>query len=191
MQLSTHEWVHQCSVVWLKLVRCVGLLRNECTSVLWCDSLLTSECTYVLWCICLLTNECTSVLWCDSLLTRECTDVLWCDVSGHLQDQADQGDHVVHHGYCRPVKNTLIIRQQGLDRIITGVGHRHCVVTIPSTIVSETSKGGNCRETVQLMMMSWCLMSSDVSWHIRDKLWPMPKPHGSINLYVHGNQKAR
>ena len=25
-------------------------------------------------------------------------------------------------------------------------------------------------------------MSSDVSWHIRDKLWPVPK-HGSINLY--------
>ena len=41
-----------------------------------------------------------------------------------------------------------------------------------------------------VMMMSWCLVSSDVSWHIRDKLWPMPK-HGSINLYVHGNQKAR
>ena len=33
-------------------------------------------------------------------------------------------------------------------------------------------------------------MSSDVSWHIRDKLWPMQK-HGSIILYVHGNQKAR
>ena len=41
-----------------------------------------------------------------------------------------------------------------------------------------------------LMMMSWCLMSSDVMRHIRDKLWPMPK-HGAINLYVHGNQKAR
>ena len=41
-----------------------------------------------------------------------------------------------------------------------------------------------------LLMMSWCLMSSDVSWHIRDKLWPMPK-HGSIIFYVHGNQKAR
>ena len=41
----------------------------------------------------------------------------------------------------------------------------------------------------EMMMMKWCLMSSDVSWHIRDKLWPMPK-HGSINLYVHGNQKA-
>ena len=40
------------------------------------------------------------------------------------------------------------------------------------------------------LMMSWCLMSSDVSWHIRDKLWPMPK-HGSINLYVHENPKAR
>ena len=39
------------------------------------------------------------------------------------------------------------------------------------------------------LMMSWCLMSSDVSWHIRDKLWPMPK-HGSIILYVHGNQKG-
>ena len=40
------------------------------------------------------------------------------------------------------------------------------------------------------VMVKCCLMSSDVSWHIRDKLWPMPK-HGSINLYVHGNQKAR
>ena len=38
--------------------------------------------------------------------------------------------------------------------------------------------------------MKCCLVSSDVSWHIRDKLWPMPK-HGSINLYVLGNQKAR
>ena len=33
-------------------------------------------------------------------------------------------------------------------------------------------------------VMSWCLMSSDVIWHIRDKLWPMPK-HGSIkSTYV-------
>ena len=32
---------------------------------------------------------------------------------------------------------------------------------------------------LSVLMMSWCLMSSDVSWHIRDKLWPMPK-HGSI-----------
>ena len=31
----------------------------------------------------------------------------------------------------------------------------------------------------KMMMMSWCLMSSDVIWHIRDTLWPMPK-HGSI-----------
>ena len=33
--------------------------------------------------------------------------------------------------------------------------------------------------SIVVMMMSWCLMSSDVIWHIRDKLWPMPK-HGSI-----------
>ena len=44
--------------------------------------------------------------------------------------------------------------------------------------------------SIMMMMMKWCLMSSDVSWHIRDKLWPMPK-HGSIFFYVHGNQKAR
>ena len=49
---------------------------------------------------------------------------------------------------------------------------------------------GTLRNRVMMMMMSWCLMSSDVIWHIRDKLWPMPK-HGSIILYVHGNQKAR
>ena len=41
----------------------------------------------------------------------------------------------------------------------------------------------------QSAVVKWCLMSSDVSWHIRDKLWPMPK-HGSVNLYIHGNQKA-
>ena len=34
-----------------------------------------------------------------------------------------------------------------------------------------------------VMMMSWCLMSSDVIWHIRDKLWPMPK-HGSIKATI-------
>ena len=32
-----------------------------------------------------------------------------------------------------------------------------------------------------LLLLSWCLMSSDVIWHIRDKLWPMPK-HGSIRM---------
>ena len=35
------------------------------------------------------------------------------------------------------------------------------------------------QRTVASMLLSWCLMSSDVIWHIRDKLWPMPK-HGSI-----------
>jgi len=40
------------------------------------------------------------------------------------------------------------------------------------------------------MMMKWCLMSSDVGWHIRDKLRSMPK-NGSVNLYVQGSQKVR
>ena len=34
-----------------------------------------------------------------------------------------------------------------------------------------------------------CLMSLDVSWHVRDKLRLMHQ-HGSILLYVHGNQKG-
>ena len=50
-------------------------------------------------------------------------------------------------------------------------------------------KGAMSVYRIIMMMMSWCLMSSDVSWHIRDKLWPVLK-HSSINLYVHGNQKA-
>ena len=39
----------------------------------------------------------------------------------------------------------------------------------------------DCVETdfVDLMMMKWCLMFSDVGWHIRDKLRPVPK-HGSV-----------
>ena len=33
-----------------------------------------------------------------------------------------------------------------------------------------------------MTMMKWCLMSSYVSWHIRDKLWPMPKWWFNISL---------
>ena len=52
--------------------------------------------------------------------------------------------------------------------------HKHHIHTHTHTQASLT----------HLMMMSWCLMSSDVIWHIRDKLWPMPK-HGSIkSTYV-------
>ena len=36
----------------------------------------------------------------------------------------------------------------------------------------------------------WCLMSSDVGWHIRDKLRPM-REHGSVLFYVHRNRKVR
>ena len=62
----------------------------------------------------------------------------------------------------------------------------HCRHT--TTRFSNGTEGTDI--TMMMMMMSWCLMSSDVIWHVRDKLWPMPK-HGSIILYVHGNQKAR
>ena len=68
-----------------------------------------------------------------------------------------------------------------------------CMFSVFAKAVVDDDVGLNvlmCRQSVVMMMMSWCLLSSDVIWHIRDKLWPMPK-HGSINLYVHGNQKAR
>ena len=44
---------------------------------------------------------------------------------------------------------------------------------------SATSPFSQLLSSADRQMMKWCLMSSDVSWHIRDKLWPMPK-HGSI-----------
>ena len=47
-----------------------------------------------------------------------------------------------------------------------------------------------CPLFCKFVWMKWCLMSSDVGQHISDKLRPMPK-HGSVNLYVHGSQKAR
>ena len=39
--------------------------------------------------------------------------------------------------------------------------------------------------TLPLLLPLCCLMSSDVGWHIRDKLRPMHE-HGSILLYDHG-----
>ena len=60
----------------------------------------------------------------------------------------------------------------------------HWAIPAPDRLIRNTS------DIYRILVMSWCLMSSDVSWHIRDKLWPMPK-HGAINLYIHGNQKAR
>ena len=44
--------------------------------------------------------------------------------------------------------------------------------------------------TFTLLLLLCCLVSSDVCWHIRDKLRPMHE-HGSILLCIHGNQKSR
>ena len=44
--------------------------------------------------------------------------------------------------------------------------------------------------SVQKPSFRWCLMSSDVRWHIRDKLRPV-REHGSILLYVHGGSLGR
>ena len=63
-----------------------------------------------------------------------------------------------------------------------GSDESHFNVSVGSDGQSHKTVSTNHRPnrlTKMMMMMSWCLMSSDVIWHIRDKLWPMPK-HGSI-----------
>ena len=40
------------------------------------------------------------------------------------------------------------------------------------------------------LLLLCCLISSDVSWHIRDKLRPVCE-HSSVLLYIHRNHKAR
>ena len=41
-----------------------------------------------------------------------------------------------------------------------------------------------------LKAVKWCLMPSAMSADILGTLRPVPK-HGSINIYIHGSQKAR
>ena len=64
-----------------------------------------------------------------------------------------------------------------------GPSHVQCCFTSPETIRDREPRTSTSTLTQllssELLLLSWCLMSSDVIWHIRDKLWPMPK-HGSI-----------
>ena len=55
---------------------------------------------------------------------------------------------------------------------------------VKSTLANKTPQLRKKKKLLCNYSLSWCLMSSDVIWHIRDKLWPMPK-HGSIkSTYV-------
>ena len=58
----------------------------------------------------------------------------------------------------------------------SSTGHCGSVVWI-----IQNSEVRRCNSMKVMLLLSWCLMSSDVIWHIRDKLWPMPK-HGSIRM---------
>ena len=92
--------------------------------------------------------------------------------------------------------NTVIVTTQRLNTVTVT---RQWLNTVAVTTVNVTtqwlSHHSDChnrrtparrtRRHSMMMMMNWCLMSSDVNWRIRDKLWPMPK-HGSRILYVHG-----
>ena len=56
--------------------------------------------------------------------------------------------------------------------------------------IDVTQSNHKCMFESRLPSFRCCLMSSDVGWHIRDKLRPMHE-HGSMLLYVHGNHEAR
>ena len=57
-----------------------------------------------------------------------------------------------------------------------------------SSSAKESGGRGEFVSLILILMMKWCWLSSDVGWHIRDKLRPMPK-HSSVNLYVHGSRQ--
>ena len=76
--------------------------------------------------------------------------------------------------YCYYVSWRAILRGSGLRYgIYTLNGIPTCNTIIYHYVLIINSVA------MLLLLLSWCLMSSDVIWHIRDKLWPMPM-HGSI-----------
>ena len=89
----------------------------------------------------------------------------------------------------------VCVREREREWLFIGVFDLMCLYDVYKHGFSAVMRWDQARslesysDGMPVMMMNWCLMSSDVSWHIRDKLWPMPK-HGSIILYIHGNQKA-
>ena len=70
-------------------------------------------------------------------------------------------------------------RLQRVIKLISATRDRDCSSRWCTIKLSSKRIRSGEHITQMMMMMSWCLMSSDVIWHIRDKLWPMPK-HGSI-----------
>ena len=72
-----------------------------------------------------------------------------------------------------------------LRRYLLAIAQRlvHCAIAVSTAVFGRVTKTMSIAllltKNRDLLLLSWCLMSSDVIWHIRDKLWPMPK-HGSI-----------
>ena len=105
----------------------------------------------------------------QTVMMKKCC-LMSSDVSWHIRDKL----------WPMPKHGSTILYVRGNQKVRSDRWPRTATSTLTQLLNYEDAA----------VMMKCCLMSSDVSWHIRDKLWPMPK-HGSINLYVHGNQKAR
>ena len=92
--------------------------------------------------------------------------------------------------FCRCSNGSKFVKvTDNSNYIVTGVSDWDGVCFTTDYVAYASSNQNQNR--LNQSMMNWCLMSSDVMRHIRDKLWPMPKHSAAINLYVHGNQKAR
>ena len=82
------------------------------------------------------------------------------------------------------VINTTSLIRQLIRKVFRSISAATARLKQVHVVRSGYHCGDSKSETGTMMMMSWCLMPSDVIWHIRDKLWPMPK-HGSIkSTYV-------
>ena len=109
------------------------------------------------------------------------------------QTRVCRSDHRTKHecaGQTTGPNTSVQVRSQDQTRVCRSDHRTKHECSTGQTTGQNTSLLANWSAANEMMMMRWCLMSSDVSWHTRDKLWPMPK-HGSVILYVHGNQKAR
>ena len=139
---------------------------------------------------------------CPALHSRAVTVALLCDVSDKSRSRRMIMDiSKVSTLQCKTPNNTIITEHTiySEDEIETVIvqelcesrGGRPGLSVLTSLLVSVDVKNywtvlrhwsqpvSYTHLTLPMMMMNWCLMSSDVNWHIRDKLRPMPK-HGSV-----------
>ena len=126
----------------------------------------------------------SSLRWFQSVAVRTKKEFLCCSV---FEWGTRNGKLTRHQNRSRRCCPSSCRSQSGVSE---GVYIALGIVSLFLHFLGSRSPPVPLRRQLGVVVVKCCLMSSDVGWHIRDKLWPVLK-HGSINLYVHGNQKAR